>query len=387
MKLYLGRNGYEGLIGSISSSNNQIFEGSPGNYVVVTSNGIRSSPFTLHNNVGETKIINLSVNSYTDGKVLSLEQHESSKDTIYHDRDEEDEACFQEVEDFDGGNRDDYIDNNGRHSERFLEHLKRRITELVCSDANFGGELTKEILDYFETDRNVFCKAGVEDEFFQPLEGSPTDYYTTYPNHLPADEYEKLKHDINTSLDYVKEGGGGLNADVFAHTKGFVVYFSRAGILELGKDPRSAILMSIARSALPESNWFIMNVLNVPPHNETEEEGEEYKKNPVGWHKDMKDFCKNDICASFTARAVQVLYVSVPSNMEGGELVFQVENMDSEEHLVTPQNGMLVKFDGRLLHSVNPFSSPSNEHRISLVLESYVLPPSWLETVPDLEFL
>ncbi len=295
--------------------------------------------------------------------------------------------CFQDVEDFDGGNWDNDNDNNGHHSERFLEYLLFRVSGLVCSDANFGGELTKEILDYFEKDRNVFCGSGLENEFFQPLEQSPTDYYTTHPNHLPADEYEKLQHDINTSLDYVKEGGGGLNSDVFAYTKGFVVYFSRTGILELGNDPRSRILMSIARSALPESNWFIMNVLNVPPLNEIEEEGKEYKENPVGWHKDMKEFCKNDICASFTARAVQVLYVSVPSNMEGGHLAFQIENTDSEEYLVAPQNNMLVKFDGRLVHSVYPFSSPSNEHRISLILESYVLPPSWLETVPDLEFL
>eukprot|EP01084_Bolivina_argentea_P163288 284092_1 len=235
MKLYLGRNGYEELIGSISSSNNQLFKGSPGNYVVVTSNGMRSNPFTLRNNVGETMVINLSVNSYTDGKVLSLEQHESSEDTIYHDRDEEDDVCFQDVEDFDGGNWDNDNDNNGHHSERFLEYLLFRVSGLVCSDANFGGELTKEILDYFEKDRNVFCGSGLENEFFQPLEQSPTDYYTTHPNHLPADEYEKLQHDINTSLDYVKEGGGGLNSDVFAYTKGFVVYFSRTGILELGK--------------------------------------------------------------------------------------------------------------------------------------------------------
>ncbi len=172
-----------------------------------------------------------------------------------------------------------------------------------------------------------------------------------------------------------------------------MVHFSRAGIDELGNDPRSTLLMAMTRNALPNSNWFIMNVLNVPPRNNNMEEMKEgemsvedgYVKQSVGWHKGLMELCMNDVCATFCARAVQVLYISVPSDMGGGELVFHMEGFP--EHQVTPQDNMLVKFDGRMIHSVNPFSSPSNEHRISLVLESYVLPPSWLETVPDLEYL
>ncbi len=155
-------------------------------------------------------------------------------------------------------------------------------------------------------------------------------------------------------------------------------------MLEIGKDPRSGILSSMLRSALPESNWFIMNVLNAPPSNKIKEEVEEPEDTAVAWHMNSFKFCKNDLCASFNAKAVQVLYISIPSNMEGGNLAF---HMDSERSVVTPENNMLVKFDGRLLYSVSPFSSPSNEHRISLVLKSYVLPPSWLETAPDLLFL
>ncbi len=172
-----------------------------------------------------------------------------------------------------------------------------------------------------------------------------------------------------------------------------MVHFSRAGIDELSNDPRSAALMAIVRSALPNSNWFIMNVLNIPPRKKMEEMGEEehekygYGNQTVGLHTDTNRFCKNDVCASFSARAVQVLYISIPSGMNGGELVFHTDSGDFPDHEVTPQNNMLVKFDGRMPHFVKSFSSPSNEHRISLVLESYVLPPSWLETEPDLEFL
>ncbi len=385
MKLLIGHDGYEKVIGPISLSHKQVFGGFPGDYVIAqATSGIRSNPITLHNNVGETNTVYLNVKSYTDDYMLSIEQYESSEDTFYHDGNEEEETCLQDVEDFSGGYAEDDNDSYSENPESFLEHLLHRTTRLVCSDANLGGELTKEILDYHGQDRCVQCGAGIADESFESLEGSPTDHYTIYPSHLPANEYEKLKHDIITSLDFVKEGGGGLNPDVFTYTKGFVVEFSRAGMLEIGKDPRSGILSSMLRSALPESNWFIMNVLNAPPSNKIKEEVEEPEDTAVAWHMDSFKFCKNDLCASFNAKAVQVLYISIPSNMEGGNLAF---HMDSERSVVTPENNMLVKFDGRLLHSVSPFSSPSNEHRISLVLESYVLPPSWLETAPDLIFL
>ncbi len=357
---------------------------------MVTSNGTRTKPFTLRSNIGPPQRISLSVNLDKDSIGFSLVQNGGNKGVVCDNKDGVDDMCPQAYKDFQEDDNHPNNDEDTSNAEQMMDFLLSRTTELVCEDANFGGELTKAVLEYFGK-YSVECGSGIGSKFSQPLEGHPTEHYTAYPNHLPVDEYEKLKSDIKASLEYVKEEAGGLNAEVFLDAKGFVVHFSRAGFLELSKDPRSAALMAITHSALPESNWFVLNVLNVPPRTKMVRETSQENDHPsVGWHLDTNDFCKNGICAGFSARAVQVLYVSVPSDIEGGELVFSPPEKNCEGcqiHEVTPQNNMLVKFDGRLLHSVNPFYSPSNEHRISLVLESYVLPPSWLETEPELLYL
>ncbi len=159
VKLYHRHGSYEELIEPKSPSIYQMFYGS--NYVVADLNGIRSKSFILPNDVGVAQRINLNVELDTDGNGLILVQTGSSGDVIYHDRDEADQTCTQPQDDenFDRDS-DDYSDP----AEEVLEFLMFRTTELVCKDANFGGELTKEILGYFDAEC-VECGTGLGAKF------------------------------------------------------------------------------------------------------------------------------------------------------------------------------------------------------------------------------
>lgn len=93
----------------------------------------------------------------------------------------------------------------------------------------------------------------------------------------------------------------------------------------------------------------------------------------------------------FLAHSVSVVYVSVPSDMKGGDLElfgpgetasFEKDS-DTEElgrpdlrdsELVTPIENMLVEFRGDSWHQVQGYSTETSEKRISLVLEQFKLP-------------
>jgi hypothetical protein len=76
---------------------------------------------------------------------------------------------------------------------------------------------------------------------------------------------------------------------------------------------------------------------------------------------------------------VSVLYVEVPETMRGGELVLQ----RGRKHVgrIRPAAGLLVTFDGDLLHSVSRLDSAGR--RLSLVCEQYLLDEDELGQVPE----
>lgn len=78
---------------------------------------------------------------------------------------------------------------------------------------------------------------------------------------------------------------------------------------------------------------------------------------------------------------VSVLYVQVPSDLQGGELVLQ----QSEEQVwhIPPQMNTLLYFLGWVMHSVNPVQT--SQKRISLICEQYNLSESRLTKIPDFE--
>jgi len=76
---------------------------------------------------------------------------------------------------------------------------------------------------------------------------------------------------------------------------------------------------------------------------------------------------------------VSVLYVTVPNDLIGGELVLR-----SQKHQVgkiAPQANHLVFFQGDLTHSVNAVMSSSL--RLSLVCEQYSLEEDELREIPE----
>lgn len=78
-------------------------------------------------------------------------------------------------------------------------------------------------------------------------------------------------------------------------------------------------------------------------------------------------------------RAVSVLYVDVPPDLRGGDLVLR----RGKKFLgrVTPRAGMLVEFEGDLEHAVERVDSAGK--RLSLVCEQYALEDEQLAMVPD----
>ena len=76
---------------------------------------------------------------------------------------------------------------------------------------------------------------------------------------------------------------------------------------------------------------------------------------------------------------VSVLYVQVPAELQGGELVLR--DRQRQVGQIKPQMGTLVYFQGDLTHSVNPVTTAAT--RLSLVCEQYDLSDSELSEIPE----
>ena len=77
--------------------------------------------------------------------------------------------------------------------------------------------------------------------------------------------------------------------------------------------------------------------------------------------------------------SVSVLYVQVPSALQGGELVLRDHKRQVGQ--VKPQVNLLIHFQGDLTHSVNAVKVPGT--RLSLVCEQYNLDESELREIPE----
>ena len=84
-----------------------------------------------------------------------------------------------------------------------------------------------------------------------------------------------------------------------------------------------------------------------------------------------------------TPALVSVLYVQVPNDLTGGELVLKLEERPVAE--LPPATNTLLYFLGHLTHSVNPVQT--SDCRISLVCEQYNLAADVLQTIPEFELI
>ncbi len=76
---------------------------------------------------------------------------------------------------------------------------------------------------------------------------------------------------------------------------------------------------------------------------------------------------------------VSVLYVSVPEDLEGGELVLRSRQRQVGQ--IRPQTNLLLWFQGDLTHSVTAVAKGGD--RLSLVCEQYSLEDRELEDIPE----
>jgi predicted 2-oxoglutarate/Fe(II)-dependent dioxygenase YbiX len=156
-----------------------------------------------------------------------------------------------------------------------------------------------------------------------------------------------------------------LNRD-FVGTKGFSVVFRRSHLTTV--EQRFPYFKPYLQQALqPECNAFYLNPLflkagsRVDPHID----------------RSLRSYCKT----VETPAVVSVLYVEVPADLEGGELVLRSHKRKVGQ--VCPQSNTLLFFQGDLTHSINPVRTAGM--RLSLVCEQYSLEDAQLQEIPEFE--
>lgn len=153
-----------------------------------------------------------------------------------------------------------------------------------------------------------------------------------------------------------------LNRD-FVATKGFSVVFRRSHLATVAE--QFPVFKRYLDTALqPDCNAFYLNPLllkagsRVDPHID----------------RSLRSYCKTIQPPDW----VSVLYVSVPDDLEGGELVLRSRQRTVGQ--IKPQANTLVLFQGDLTHSVT--AVVKGGERLSLVCEQYSLDEKELEEIP-----
>ncbi|NJK63744.1 MAG: 2OG-Fe(II) oxygenase [Synechococcaceae cyanobacterium SM2_3_1] len=175
-----------------------------------------------------------------------------------------------------------------------------------------------------------------------------------------SDHYlHKLWGKINASPYFTINN---LNRD-FVQTKGFSLIFRRDGLPII--EQKFSYFMPYLEIALqPECNAFYLNPLlltegsRVDPHID----------------RSLRSYCK----VIDPPLLVSVLYVRIPEQMSGGELILRSRKQQIGR--ISPQENTLVYFQGNLTHSITPVKTDGS--RLSLVCEQYMLTEAELEDIP-----
>ena len=186
-------------------------------------------------------------------------------------------------------------------------------------------------------------------------------YYRTVQNTFKPNYLTKLQAKV-LACPYLAVNN--LNRDFIA-TKGFSVVFQRSHISEVERCfPFFKNYLSVALQ--DDCNAFYLNplVLNqgsrVDPHID----------------RSLRSYCKT----IEPPATVSVLYVQVPSGIEGGELVLR--HGKKQVGYIKPQYNTLVLFQGDLTHSVNELKRAVS-NRLNLVCDQYNLIERELEQIPE----
>ena len=246
------------------------------------------------------------------------------------------------------------------------------------------------------------------------------------PLEMAREERERLRADV---LSHQWTSKPNRLSDSFRGTRGFVVRFSKEGLsTDLAAHPMLRCLLPyVQHVALPDANVFVMNVLVVPPANAGSDAkgSDDHSGGGLAVQRHLDNTLA--ICTldhSFVADQVDVLYVSLPRGMRGGELCVWRPNTEAYStgaaswggtlttasadegknaavpppaECVTPEENLHVSFRGDAKHGVRAWQAddsaaaaamPStSECRVSLVLEQYRVPEQLLPRATRFEVL
>jgi hypothetical protein len=185
-------------------------------------------------------------------------------------------------------------------------------------------------------------------------------YFKQQPNVFPSHYLNDLRGEILACPYFAINN---LNRD-FIGTKGFSVVFQRS---HLGKvEQQFPFFKPYLDQALePTCNAFYLNPLwlkqgsRVDPHID----------------RSLRSYCKT----IQPPMIVTVLYVQIPTDLQGGELVLR--NHKQQVGWIAPTTNTLLQFQGDLTHSVNAMQTPGE--RLSLVCEQYSLENFELRDIPE----
>lgn len=192
-----------------------------------------------------------------------------------------------------------------------------------------------------------------------PLE-STLKYYHQQPLAFPNNYLKDLCGEIQACTYFAINN---LNRD-FVNTKGFSVVFQRQGLAKvLQQFPFFKPYLD--KALQPNFNAFYLNPLllkegsHVAPHID----------------RSLRSYCKTIEPPAI----VSVLYVQVPADLQGGELVLRSHKRQVGQ--IKPQTNTLLYFQGDLTHSINAVKTPGI--RLSLVCEQYSLSEAELQQIPQ----
>ncbi|HEY9795163.1 MAG TPA: 2OG-Fe(II) oxygenase [Leptolyngbyaceae cyanobacterium] len=187
-----------------------------------------------------------------------------------------------------------------------------------------------------------------------------SNYYHLQHNAFEPDYLSDLQGEILACPIFAVNN---LNRD-FVGTKGFSVVFQHSAIGEVER--RFPFFKPYLTQALqPMCNAYYLNPLllssgsRVEPHID----------------RSLRSYCKT----IEPPTRVSVLYVQVPQNLQGGELVLRCRKR--LVGCIPPQFNTLLDFQGDLTHSVNEVKSSGI--RLSLVCEQYSLSETELRDIPE----
>lgn len=185
-------------------------------------------------------------------------------------------------------------------------------------------------------------------------------YYHQQPQVFPESYLNTLRGEILACPYFATNN---LNRD-FVGTKGFSVVFQRSHLAEVER--QFPFFKPYLDQALdPTCNAFYLNPLwlqqgsRVDPHID----------------RSLRSYCKTVAPPAI----VTVLYVQIPANLQGGELI--LSHRKQQVGWIQPQTNTLLCFQGDLTHSINTVQGPGK--RLSLVCEQYSLDQQELGEIPE----